>query len=474
VRIVALALAGSLLTALVAASAPAAGLEPRLAGLLTALDRAAAGGRSGDPELVQARYDAARTLVEALRQTGCAELRRYAQLSVAAAEAFDRQRPTARLEEAVDRARARAGQAPCDASGGQGGAGVGAAEPVEPLGGEAFFGLVRAAAPPRARSAEIRLGGGLLAVHRASGGRELRARIEAPAGTARLELRFLDAAGRIRGRRSSSGVTVLPMSAAQPGRPPRLDTDLADRLETTTRRFAGAAAVWVHDLSSGRAAGVGETVRFPAASTVKLGVLAAALDRFGPRPERSAAAHDLAALAAWSSNLAANRLLELLGGGDERRGVAIVEERLRLLGAGASTYPGGYRAGTASSQSPPASGRVTTARDLGRILATLHAGAAGRTGALQRARLSRHEARVGLALLLASERSGDNAGLLGLPAGLPAAQKHGWTSSTRHSAGIAYLREGPVIVVVLTYATGLRLADARRLGVQVARIALDA
>jgi beta-lactamase class A len=472
VRLAALALAVSLLTALVAASAPAAGLEPRVAALLTALDRATPGGRSGDPELVQARYDAARDLVEALRrrQPGCAELRRYARLSVAATEAFDRQRPAGRLEAAVDRARAGAEQAPCDGSGGPGNARDD--EPDEPLGGEAFFGLVRAAVPPGARRAEIRLGAELLAVRSARAGRELRAQVEAPARAGELELRFLDAAGRIRGRRSAAGVTALPTAAARAGRPPRPDAGLADRLATTTRRFAGAAAVWVHDLGSGRAAGVGETVRFPAASTVKLGVLAAALDRFGPRPERSAAAHDLAALAAWSSNLAANRLLRLLGGGDERRGVAVVEERLRRLGAEASTYPGGYRAGTVSSQTPPATGRVTTARDLGRILATMHAAAAGRAAALGRARLSRHEARAGLALLLASERSRDNAGLLGLPAGLPTAQKHGWTSSTRHSAAIVYRRDGPVIVVVLTYAPGLRLADARRLGAQVARIAL--
>ena len=220
------------------------------------------------------------------------------------------------------------------------------------------------------------------------------------------------------------------------------------------------------------AAGIGAGVRFPAASTVKLGVLVAALDRFGPAAERSPVAHDLAALAGWSSNLAANRLVRLLGGGDERRGVTVVEERLRRLGATASTYPGAYRAGTARTLVPPATGRVTTARDLGRVLATLHAAAGGAAAAAARAGLTGREARLALRLLLAGERSGDNAGILGIPASLPAAQKHGWTSSTRHSAALLYPREGPVVVVVLTYRPGLEASAARRLGARVARLAL--
>ena len=55
--------------------------------------------------------------------------------------------------------------------------------------------------------------------------------------------------------------------------------------------FAGSAGVWVHDLRTGRTGGVDADVRFPAASTVKLGVLAAALASH-PRPERSPLIYD--------------------------------------------------------------------------------------------------------------------------------------------------------------------------------------
>lgn len=394
-----LAVVGAGLLAAAAGAAPAPALAPPLTRLVQTIDRATPGAPARDPELAQARYDAARSLAERLlarqRAAGgasCAERAalRFALATVRAVERFDRLLPTAAAEDAAAAARAA---------------------------------LARGACPAAVLPEAPRLGS-------------------------------------------------LPAGALLPGRGPRLDRRLAARLAAAVGSFDGAAAAWVHDLSSGRAAGAAESVRFPAASTVKLGVLVAALDRFGPNPERSPVAHDLAALAGWSSNVAANRLVRLLGGGDERRGVALVEERLRRLGATASTYPGAYRAGTVRVLVPPATGRVTTARDLGRVLATLHAAAGGGTAASERAGLTGREARLALRLLLAGERTGDNAGILGIARSLPAAQKHGWTSSTRHSAALLYPAAGPVVVVVLTYRPGLDASAARRLGGRVARIAL--
>jgi hypothetical protein len=47
---------------------------------------------------------------------------------------------------------------------------------------------------------------------------------------------------------------------------------------------------------------------------------------------------------------------------------------------------------------------------------------------------------------------------------VPAAQKHGWTTSVRHSAAIVYSRGGPLIVVCLTYRPGLVDRQAVALG----------
>ena len=173
---------------------------------------------------------------------------------------------------------------------------------------------------------------------------------------------------------------------------------------------------------------------------MKLGVLAAALRRFGPRPELTPVFYDLRTLAGWSSNLAANRLLAKIGG-STARGAALAETALHRLGATASTYPGAYIVGTRFRRSPPAvSSRVTTARDLGTALTTLQRAATGDARARAAGGLSVHEARVALGLLLSSEPVADNLGMLrpALPHALPIAQKQGWIDDARLTAAIVY------------------------------------
>ena len=230
------------------------------------------------------------------------------------------------------------------------------------------------------------------------------------------------------------------------------------------RAFPGWAAIWAHNLVTGRSAGWNSDAQFPAASTVKLGVLLAAL-RGGPAVG-SPLDYDLRAMTEWSSNLAANRLLTRVGG------PSAVEAALRRVGATRSTYPQGFRVGTAVhsldvvKQPPRVSGRVTTAHDLGRILYVLHAGALGNAHALRRSGLDRSRSAYALSLLLASRPSGNNVGLLRpwLRPGTPIAQKNGWLQDARHTAAIVYWPTGPQILVVLTYAPGLDMQRARRLG----------
>ncbi len=233
---------------------------------------------------------------------------------------------------------------------------------------------------------------------------------------------------------------------------------LSSGLAALGRSFDGYAGFWVHDLRTGRSAGWNADARFPAASLVKLGLLAAALEG-SMQPGRSPDWYDVAAMTTWSSNLAANRLFVRVGG------APVVEAALRRLGALSSTYPQGYRVGTSAAadivaQPPLVSSRVTTASDLGRVLLNLHRAAAGGPGAV----LERGRARLALGLLLASDAAGDNVGLLrrALP-GVPLAQKHGWFSSVRHTAAIVHGRRGSTIVVLLTYRDRLPLADAQAL-----------
>jgi beta-lactamase class A len=253
---------------------------------------------------------------------------------------------------------------------------------------------------------------------------------------------------------------VPPLGGAAP--PGATDAVLTGRLAALGRAFPGYAAIWTHDLVSGRVAGWNTDARFPAASTVKLGVLLAALARLR-HPERSPLDYDLRAMTGWSSNLAANRLVG-------RFGVAAVQAALRRAGAVRSTYPQDYLVGTSVGdvvdQPPLVSGRVTTARDLGRLLYVLHAGAAGNVVALRATGLDAARSQYGLRLLLASELRGNNVGLVRpfVPVSTPVAQKNGWIHDARHTAALVYAPGGPRIVVILTYAPNLRLSVARSLG----------
>jgi beta-lactamase class A len=245
----------------------------------------------------------------------------------------------------------------------------------------------------------------------------------------------------------------------------RTDLVLERRLGALGEWYRGWAAFWVHDLTTGRTAGWNSDARFPAASTVKLGVLVAALRAVSVAPERSRFWYDLRQLTGWSSNLAANRLLAQLG-------TSRVANALGGLGMIASTYPGPYRVGTArldAPKPPPLSTwRYTTARDLGRALYALQAAAAGNRYEQRQTGLSRAQARLALELLLAGWAGGDNAGLVRpFVNGAPVAQKNGWMSDARLTASIVYAKSGPKVVVVLVYRPQLPYAEAQSLGKKV-------
>ena len=264
------------------------------------------------------------------------------------------------------------------------------------------------------------------------------------------------------GSKSAAPLAPLPTPAAAVG-PRRPDPTLARRLAQAAARFDGVAAVWVHELATGRYAGVEADTRFAAASTVKLGALAAALHA-APVPERSRWWYDVRQIGSWSSNLAANRIARDLGYG-------ALLDGLRRLGMTSSTYPGPYRATTAARPPGPHT-RVTTARDLGRALYRLHAGANGDRRVLKALGLTRRQATLGLRVLASSQPASDNAGLLGrwLP-GAALAQKNGWLSDQRTTAAIVYRGGKATIVVVEAYRPGVTLREAQRLGRDVLRAA---
>jgi beta-lactamase family protein len=342
-----------------------------------------------------------------------------------------------------------------------------------PWAAEASFGRIRVSVPAGATSAALYLGDRRIAAKAADGDRGMAFRLAVRPGPYDVRVRF-EREGRLVRRDESRDVWLLRPSAEVARRERRRDAGLAASFASLGSRFPGYAAVWVQDVATGRAAGWNSDAPFPAASTVKLGVLVAALHRYGPRPERSSAWPLIRDLAVWSSNDASNKLLVLLGG-SEAEGSRIAQEAMHRMGATSSTFTGNYRLGTSRGTRPLRDAprplpiltfRRTTAHDLGRILYELHAASLGNGLALRRTRLSLHEARVGLGLLLSSTSSGQYVGLVRPSVGpaLPLAQKQGWTTKIRHTAAITYGPAGPRIFVILTYSPSLNPGTSAALG----------
>lgn len=348
---------------------------------------------------------------------------------------------------------------------------AGADELASPKTGEAFVGVVKAVAPPGTSVVELYVGSRLVKRLPARAG-PVSMRVPRRPGRYDVRLRF-EGAGRILRRDESRRVWLLPASARAAVRERGRDAALGRRLGALGAGFSGWSGFWVHDLRTGRTASWNSDASFPAASTVKLAVVIAALQRAGPEPQRSSLWPFVRDVATWSSNDATNTLLIRLGG-SEVRGAQIAQEVLRRLGARDSTFTGFYRLGTSVAVPggdvprplPLLTYRRTTAHDLGRILFELHAAALGNRLALRRTGLDRHRARLALGLLLSSDVRGDGAGVLrgAYASGIPMAQKQGWTTYLRHTAAIVYGPSGPRILVVMTYRQNLAFTEARALG----------
>ena len=349
---------------------------------------------------------------------------------------------------------------------------------MTPLDGEASFGEVVARAPAEARDAVLLVGGRWAGRVRVTGYGEARFTATGRPGPRAVAVRFVKGA-QVLGTVTARRVWLLPPSGAVAHAAAVRDTALSGRLEQLARAFPGWAGVYVQDLASGRFASWNADASFLAASTVKLGVMIEALRRFGPAPERSAAWGDIAAMVSLSSNDAANRIFLRLGDGSESRAAALMLARFQAIGANDTTFPGTYRlsqgrrrataaeaaaAAPLDAPAPPPllTWRRSTPRDLGRIVGAVHAAALGNADALRRTGLTVHEARLGLALLLDSRPEGGP--LVGaVRAGLPVAQKTGWTDKARHVVAIVYAPGGPQIIAVMTYRPGIDAAAAARL-----------
>lgn len=247
----------------------------------------------------------------------------------------------------------------------------------------------------------------------------------------------------------------LPRGALRPLAPARDDRRLDRVLASLAGRTTPAVAAYVHR-ADGSAGAWNAGAEFEGASTLKLPIMVAALERIGGEPRATPYWAPFQAITRYSSNEAADETLELLGG-SEAGGAADMVAAMRSLGlrhtymyAGYLTDPdaGGGPPPVGAEDPPPASFKYTTASDMARLAAWLADAAAG-SGPLVRHGVSRHEARELLYLTLHAA----DPGLVGPGAGgRPVAHKIGWLETSRDDVAIIFTHRGPVVVTV--YAEG--------------------
>jgi beta-lactamase class A len=296
----------------------------------------------------------------------------------------------------------------------------------------------------------------------------------AVSGRRRVELRVplpqRDVTIRIVARRGSGDSAVakvgpvygLPRAARPSVFKSTEDGRLARSVRTLALGFNGTASVFVQDLRTGRGAAWNARARFPAASTLKLGIAIEVLRVLQSRPApRSVLGGRLHRMIVSSSNRAANELLAWLGGSTSG-GAARVNATMRALSLYDSHMYGGYILGTASTrpiplrvESQPAFGigKYTTAWDLARLHQQLHLGAVGKGRLVRLSSFTAADARYLLYLLAHVRDPGKLDRLIEGP-NVSVLHKSGWITQARHDSGLVYWTSGSFVAVVMTWNGG--------------------
>lgn len=270
----------------------------------------------------------------------------------------------------------------------------------------------------------------------------------------------------------------IPVYGLSPGSlralaPARDDRRLDRALRTLAARVSTDVGVYVHR-ADGSAAAWNAGAEFEGASTLKLPIMVAALERIHEEPSETAYWSPFVAITRSSSNEAADEVLELLGG-SETDGAADMVAAMRRLGLERTYMYGGYLTEKGvgggppperTDRTPPPSFKHTTAGDMAHLAGWL-ADAASGSGPLVRRGVTRHEARELLYLMLHAA----DPGLVSPGAGgRPVAHKIGWLETSRDDVAVVFTRHGPVVVTV--YASGAIDAAVYAFGRAAAQAAL--
>ncbi|HYM64067.1 MAG TPA: serine hydrolase, partial [Gaiellaceae bacterium] len=248
--------------------------------------------------------------------------------------------------------------------------------------------------------------------------------------------------------------------------------------------FPGITGFYVQDLRTGAGAARNARARFPAASTVKLGIAIEVMRTVSGLPARGTEVDRLLrSMLRASSNRAANELLVWLSG-STGAGAARVNATLRQAGITDTELYGGYIIGTGFSAARPIPvgvvespsfgvGKYTTAWDMARMFKYLHLATAGRGPLVRRLQgFTAADARRLLYLLAHSEDHGKLDRLV-RGSGVTVPHKAGWIETARHDTGLVYSSDGVFVAAVMTWNGAGVSMSADELAGRVAKVALD-
>jgi hypothetical protein len=349
-----------------------------------------------------------------------------------------------------------------------------------PLAYEANPGIIQGIAPPGTTRLRVLADGRFVRALRLTSGRRafLVGPIGLPPRDLTLEVEAL-AGSRVLGRARVEHVFGLPAVAAQVAPPRSIDGAVQHSVAGLSASTGVTSAAWIRDLATGRTAAYNAGAHFPAASTIKLGILLGALARDDADPLRSSSWSLERSLVLSSSNLAANALLLRAGG------AAAVDTLIEALGATGTFTCCGYllepgesaRSAQRARRLPPTTivdqpafpcCKYTTAHDLGTLLVSLMLASTGH-GPARRLGITAREARVALWLLI-------HAGYPGLvrpSSPFPVGHKAGWLPNMQHDAALVFAPHGTLVAVFMNYSPGgVSYTRVREAAATVVRLAL--
>lgn len=290
-------------------------------------------------------------------------------------------------------------------------------------------------------------------------GRRFSLSVALPLGDLRLRVTTVAGDGR-RSSRAVREVYGLPAAARPRFVRSRQDRALARRLRALVRRYDGTAGFYVQSLTSGGGAAWNARARFPAASTLKLGIAAAVLARHPGIPSSGSYVGGLLRKMITVSDDAAANALEVWLAGSTYAGSQRVNELMRSIGLVDSIMYGGYEVRSLSGPIPvqvdeqPAFGvgKYTTAWDMARLWRALWL-ASGDRGPLRSAQpgITPAEARHLLWLAAHVRDTPKLDRVVGERRGVRVLHKAGWISHARHDTGLVFWRGGVFVAGVMTY-----------------------